>query len=275
MEPTEEKKAAPDQAPHKIIIDKKDFAQKDAVIRVEKQESKSSSQKQLELKKILSELPQFDEECVAGDKQHFPDDRLIDVNDKFYSNPERVIQKMHDSVWGNLNRPISQEGRQLLKEIVHEDPSLNPDEVYNQINNLEICRPARTMTYLETVYEAYAHRKWNDKVRQELVFVTYSMFEFVIKKEYSTPNLLLMLNLMRSMAENGVIGKEALDEVNRMFTRVVDQEKYLRDGLRDGKNKTDKLNMIKEDLQIKDDVGEEIMTFIRDYRRRFAPDFSE
>ncbi|GAB4016404.1 MAG: hypothetical protein Fur0010_16160 [Bdellovibrio sp.] len=272
---TSEKLQKPEEVTKTIVIDKKSFAQKDAIIRVEQKNNGDLDSKKAELKKIMAELTRYEEECVASDKQQFPDDRLIDVNDKFYNSTERVIQKLHDSVWGNLNRPISQEARELIKEIAQIDNDADPDEIYAQINALEICRPARTLTFVETVFEAYAHYKWSDKVRQELLFVTYSMFEFVIKKEFSTQNMLLMINLLRSMAENGIIGKEALEEVNRLFTRVVDQEKYLRDVMREGKTRPEKLAILREDLQIKDELGEEILNFARDIRRRFAPDFNE
>lgn len=258
-----------------IVIEKNSPEQKDAIIRVEQKSNLSAEEKKAELKKIMLELSKFDDKCVESDKKQFPDDRLIDINDPFYSKPEMVIQKMHDGVWENMNRPISREARELMKDIINQDPQADTAELYAQLNAIEICRPARTMTYVETVYEAYKSHKWNDKIRQEILFVTYSMFEFVIKKEFSTPNLLLMLSMMRTMSENGVIAKESLDDINRLFTRVVDQEKYFRDTLRDGKSSEEKVSTFREDFQIKDELGQEVINLMREYRRRYAPDFAE
>jgi len=258
-----------------IVIEKNSPDQKEAIIKVEQKSSLTSDQKKSELQKMMLELTKFDDRCVESDKKQFPDDRLIDVNDPFYTKPEMVIQKMHDGVWENMNRPISREARELMKEIVNQDPQVDTAELYAQLNAIEICRPARTMTYVETVFEAFKHHKWNDKIRQEILFVTYSMFEFVIKKEFSTPNLLLMLSMMRTMSENGVIPKENLEDINRIFTRVVDQEKYFRDTLRDGKSAEEKVSTFKEDFQVKDEMGQEIVNLMREYRRRYAPDFAE
>ena len=77
------------------------------------------------------------------------------------------------------------------------------------------------------------------------------------------------------MSENGVISKENLEDINRIFIRVVDQEKYFRDTLRDGKSAEEKVSTFKEDFQVKDEMGQEIVNLMREYRRRYAPDFAE
>ena len=212
--------------------------------------------------------------CEKAADKLFSNKNLIDVNDDFYKNPNQVLEKLHDTFSKTLRRQASVEGYAVLNEMITKDLSFDPKEVFDSLKSLDICRPSKSMNYLETVFEAVRKNKYSPKIKQEIFYITQSMLESTVREQYDAPNLMAMIGFIKMMAENEVLPRDVLPEVQLYYQKLIEQEKSFRTEFQENASIEQNRMALREDFLRKKDIGLELKEYLRELKSKYAPDFN-
>lgn len=227
-----------------------------------------------EWSEIKQDIDRRKEKCEEAAEKLFSNNNLIDVNDEFYKKPNRVLEKLHDTFSKTLRRQAAVEGYGVINEMITKDLNFDPKAVFDSLGELDICRPNKSMNYLETVFEAVRKNKYSSKVKQEIFYITQSMLESTVRDQYDAPNLMAMIGFVKMMAENEVLPKEVLPEVQRYYRKLIEQEKTFRREFQENANVEQNRIALKEDFLRKKDIGLELKEYLRELKSKHAPDFN-
>jgi hypothetical protein len=227
-----------------------------------------------ELTKLDGEMKKREEECEAAAKELFTDNAHIDPDDPFYQNPEKVIERLHDTFSKTMQRQESIEGYRMIRETV-DSGSGDPIKAYRRLRDYDICRPSHSLTFIETTFEAYAKHRWSDAIRQELIYVTSVMLQGVMGDQFTTDNLIYALGLMRLMVSYKIIPQDSNEEISRLYARVIEQERTFRVSFSEDGATDENRTLLREDFEFKAELGRDALALLRDLRVRHAPDFDQ
>lgn len=226
-----------------------------------------------ELEEIKTELPSRDRECEKELDKLLPSNVFIDPNDPYWKNTGAIIEKLHDIYKKTMEREVSREGHQRLEKLAREESLDDPIKTYQMMKELDICRHERSLNFIETAFEAHKAQKWNDSVRQEVVYVVLTMMDQMLKEHYQVENLTYTLGTMRLMIQNNLIPNDFMGDINSLYQRTLDQERIFRRSFNPSNTKQQNLRALREDFAEKRIIGEMIRDLMKSALRNAAPDF--
>ncbi len=210
-----------------------------------------------------------DKKCLLSAKKLIDKELIVDVNNNFFKKPQKVLDHLWDVYTETLLR--------IDAEVVFRDFSqtlqshdVDPQWAYDYLSQLEICRPADSLQFIESVFEACQTHKWGRKSRQELIFLTLGLVENSMGTIYTSENLNFSFGIIYMLMDYDILPKSLQVDVQAMDQRLKELDGDFASAFNKEEGKIENLALLREDLLLKEEISLEFLELVKAYRREYA-----
>lgn len=216
------------------------------------------------LNSVERKLKQRQKICAQVINEILPNDDYIDINDEMYDEVELVVEAFTQVVNGAMFRPEAMSGYSIIRTLVEEEFPVDPFIIHKRMERLDVCRDPKALNFIDTIFEAYQHKKWPKNVRDKLINEVVNLFNGSIEGNKSIENLLYFNNLFLIMADNGVVPNSVTEDLEELGRRMNENHILFKEGFGPTQTRETNLRAIGDYLRSNDEFAEELNQQISD-----------
>ena len=224
-----------------------------------------------ELALLEAKIRKKGEQCRMELKKILPEDDFIDPEDAIYKDHELVLETTKNVFLRTMYRPETDSAYLLFRDMLQNEVPFDVDQMIDRLDDqFDVCRNSRSLNFIESAIEAASHHKWNERNKQKFFELSLQSLDSTIGIHYSTPNLVYALGIFRMMVENEMLPGSALEDINYLHIKVIDQERLFRQSYKRDGDELQKRQMLRDNFGHQDDLGIELRELIKSLRSHYS-----
>ncbi|GEM_PF-3979445 len=158
--------------------------------------------------------------CLKVLNETIESDEYIDINTEMYNDIELIKEKFSTVLNEAMLRPEADELFSTVYKAVESDPKVDPRLLFARLERIDICRDAKSLNFIDTVFEAYRLKNWPRSVGIEILTDVTTVIKSTLEKNKSVENLLYFTNALLIMSDNGLVPANYTSELEDLSRRI-------------------------------------------------------
>ncbi|WP_127717012.1 hypothetical protein [Halobacteriovorax sp. HLS] len=195
-----------------------------------------------------------------------PNDDYLDINTIMYNDFDSVVENFRAVLNGAMYRPEVDQGFTIIHSLIEEEYPIDPLIMYKRLERLDICRDPKALNFVDTVFEAYRLKKWPKNVGNQLILESFELLTNSLRTNKSVENLLYFNNLILVMADNEILPKTYLEDLEDLGRRMNDNHNIFKESFGPRHTREKNLMALSDYLRRNDEYATDLLQHVTDLK---------
>lgn len=196
--------------------------------------------------------------CLKALNDTIEGDDYIDINAEMYNDVELIKQKFSTVLNEAMLRPEADELFSTVYKAVESDPKVDPRLLFARLERIDICREAKSLNFIDTVFEAYRLKNWPKSVGLEILTEVTTVIKDSLSKNKSVENLLYFTNALLIMSDNGLVPATYTTELEDLSRRINENHSMFKEVFDDRQSRESNFISLSDYLRKNDELSIEV-----------------